>query len=322
MSHVAVVTASDLADGAEQSRTWRANRRVDLRGTLGELCRGSGDPANHFDADGTFWRCCTTPQGDTTIALRLVARHEDGDEVLARAWGPGASWVLDCVPGLLGGSQPDPVLDLATQPRLAQVARRHPGLRQPATTLVLDQLVPAILEQRVTGMQAHRAWRGLVHQYGRPAPGPNPRLRVPPGPSVLLEVPVWRWRRLDVDLSRQRAIRASASVAQRLEQCIAMPVEDAMARLTAVPGIGAWTAAEVAQRAFGYEDAVSVGDFHLPSTVVHFFTGRARGTDEQMMELLEPWRGHRQRIVRLILLSGVRKPNFGPRYAPLDIVEL
>jgi 3-methyladenine DNA glycosylase/8-oxoguanine DNA glycosylase len=302
---------------------WQAGRRVDLLGTLGVLSRGSGDPANQYEqSTGVFWRCCATPAGDGTVAVRLSARQNDGDTVSARAWGPGAEWLLDRLPALLGGEGPDPELDLAAHPRLAEAARRSAGLRQPATGLVLDQLIPAILEQRVTGMQAHRAWRGLVSRYGRPAPGPNTRLRIPPDASTLLEVPVWVWRRLDVDISRQRAIRAAASVAKRLEECAGMPAEDSIARLVAVPGIGQWTAAEVAQRAFGYEDAVSVGDFHLPSTVVHFFTGRARGTDEEMLELLEPWRGRRQRIVRLILRTGVHKPKFGPRYSSFNIADL
>jgi 3-methyladenine DNA glycosylase/8-oxoguanine DNA glycosylase len=86
-----------------------------------------------------------------------------------------------------------------------------------------------------------------------------------------------------------------------------------------VPGVGEWTAAETAQRALGDPDAVSVGDYHIHDVVVHALTGRPRGDDAEMLRLLEPWRGQRQRIVRLIELSGVAKPRFGPRYAPLDI---
>lgn len=302
------------------ARVWNAGRRVDLAGTLGQLCRGDGDPANRFDrATGVFWRACATPEGDATLAVSLRARAQHGDVVTARAWGPGAAWALASLPTLLGGEGPDPVLDLGEHPRLDEAQRRSPGLRQPATGLVLDQLIPTILEQKVTGMQAHRAWRGLLRAYGRPAPGPNRALRVPPEAASLLQVPTWAWHRLEVDRSRQRALRAAATVARRLEECVAMHPEAAIARLRSLPGIGPWTAAEVAQRSFGYEDAVSVGDFHLPSTVVHFFTGRARGTDEEMLELLEPWRGHRQRVVRLVLLTGVHKPKFGPRYAPQDM---
>ncbi|HEY3736238.1 MAG TPA: hypothetical protein VGL26_02245 [Jatrophihabitans sp.] len=323
MTHATALPPEMAEDGPGSAgirRVWSAGRRVDLVGTLAQLCRGDGDLANHFDrATGVFWRACATPQGDVTLAVRLQAREDDGDVVAARAWGPGAAWALATVPALLGGDAPEPAIDLSGHPRLHEVARRNPGLRQPATGLVLDQLLPTILEQKVTGMQAHRAWRGLLRRYGRPAPGPNPNLRVPPAAETVLQIPTWVWHRLDVDHSRVRALRAAATVARRLEECAAMEPEAALARLRSVPGIGVWTAAEVAQRAFGYEDAVSVGDFHLPSSVVHFFTGRARGSDEEMLELLEPWRGHRQRIIRLVLLAGVHKPKFGPRYAPLDM---
>jgi hypothetical protein len=38
-----------------------------------------------------------------------------------------------------------------------------------------------------------------------------------------------------------------------------------------------------------------------------------------MLELLAPYAGHRQRAVRLIELSGIRKPRFGPRAPVADI---
>ncbi len=159
----------------------------------------------------------------------------------------------------------------------------------------------------------------LCHQFGEPAPGPWPALRVPPVAAALLDVPSWNWHRLGVDISRQRTIRAAATVAARLEECVDLPREAATKRLRIVPGIGEWTAAEVAQRAWGDPDAVSVGDYHIHDQVVHALTGRPRGDDAEMLALLEPWRGHRQRVVRLIEVSGVAKPRFGPRYSPIDM---
>ena len=178
---------------------------------------------------------------------------------------------------------------------------------------------PLTEKVHVTGTEAHRAWRGLLRRFGHRAPGPRADLFVPPSPRELLDVPTWDWHRLGVDGKRQRAVRAAASLAQRLEECAAMPPADAMARLRVVPGVGEWTAAETLLRAIGHPDAVSVGDFHLANAVVHALTGRARGTDEQMLALLAPWTGQRARIVRLIELSGARPPAFGPRFAPTDI---
>ena len=98
-----------------------------------------------------------------------------------------------------------------------------------------------------------------------------------------------------------------------------MTPADAARRLRAVPGIGIWTAAETTARALGDPDAVSVGDYHLKDLVAYFMTGRPRGDDEQMLRLLEPWAGQRQRVIRLIEMSGLGKPRFGPRLAPVDI---
>lgn len=297
-----------------RDRVWDAGRPVDLAATLAPLRRGAGDPAHLLDAAGVFWWACGTPQGDGTLAVRAA-----GGVVSARAWGPGAGWLLDRVPALLGDGDDWSSLDLASQPHLRQVLSRRPGLRLAATGLVLDALVPAVLEQRVTGQEAWRAWRLLLRRFGRPAPGPPVELRVPPPARVLLDIPSWDWHRLGVDSARQRAVRAAASVAGRLEQCVALDSAGALARLRVVPGIGKWTAAETVQRALGDPDAVSVGDYHLKDLVVHFLTGRARGDDVEMERLLEPWAGQRQRVVRLIECSGVGKPRFGPRLAPVDI---
>ena len=161
--------------------------------------------------------------------------------------------------------------------------------------------------------------RAPAQATATPAPGPLPGLRVPPSARALLDVPTWDWHRFGVDLRRQRTIRAAAAVAGRLEEAAALPPADALARLRLVPGIGVWTAAETAQRAIGHPDAVSVGDYHLPSMVVFAFTGRRRGTDEEMLELLAPWAGQRQRVMRLIEAAGITAPRRGPRFNYTDI---
>jgi 3-methyladenine DNA glycosylase/8-oxoguanine DNA glycosylase len=294
-------------------RTWDAGRPVDLLGTLGPLRRGSGDPAHRADGAG-YWWACHTPSGPGTLALAAA-----GQRVTARAWGAGGDWLLERLPTLLGESDDWSALDVTAVPVLDRTRRARPGLRLPRTGLVLDVLVPAILEQKVTGQEAWRSWKELLRRFGTPAPGPDARLRVPPTAPVLLDIPTWEWHRMGVDLRRQRTIRAAAIVVARLEECVALTPEAAVARLRVVPGIGAWTAAETVQRALGAADVVSVGDYHLPNVVVHLLTGRARGTDEEMLELLAPWAGQRQRVMRLVEATGIGAPRFGPRFAYPDI---
>ncbi|HEY2299163.1 MAG TPA: hypothetical protein VGH43_15630 [Jatrophihabitans sp.] len=290
---------------------WDAGRPVDLRSTLMPLVRGKGDPAHRF-VDGRFWWAAATPDGAATLALS--AR---GSVVTASAWGDGATWLLGRVPQLLGVADDWSAVDVADHPALLRVLRTRPGMRLCATGLVMDSLVPAVLEQKVTGMEARRAWRALLHWYGTPAPGPTPApMRVQPAAQVLRDIPTWDWHRMGVDIKRQAAMRAAASVAHRLEEAT---VDTVLTRLRVVPGIGEWTAAETAQRAFGHPDAVSVGDFHIKNWVAYALTGRARGTDLEMIALLAPWAGQRQRVVRLIELTGQAAPRFGPRFAPNDI---
>ncbi len=279
--------------------------------TLGPLRRGAGDPSMRL-VDGVLWRATWTPLGPVSLALR-----PGGRAVHAVAFGPGADWMLDRLPILLGLDQDWTDLPLSSLPKLAELHRRHPGLRLPCTGMLLEPLVAAVLEQKVTGIEARAAWRGLLYRYGRPAPGPAPTsLRVMPDAAALLDVPTWGWHRLGVDLQRQRTVRAVATVAAGLQRGIELPAEQVRRRLQIVPGVGPWTAAETTQRALGDADAVSVGDYHIPNQVVFAMTGRPRGTDEEMLELLEPWRGQRQRVVRLIEVAGIGAPRFGPRLAP------
>src|SRR5262245_51309833 len=139
-------------------RVWQAGRPVDVRSTLGALRHGASDPAHRVSASGEFWWAAATPDGDGTIALRGA-----GQAVHARAWGAGASWLLARVPTLLGEGDDWSRLDLTGHDRLRDVLRQRPGLRLPRTELVLDALVPAVLEQRVTGHESRRSWRDLLH---------------------------------------------------------------------------------------------------------------------------------------------------------------
>ena len=304
--------------GPRHEARWRLDRPLDLRLTLGLLQRGAGDPTMRWDVGGV-WRAIRTPDGVATLRLELAA-----GELLASAWGPGAGWAIDSVPGLVGDHDDWSELDVRAQPALHEVLRRHPGLRIPRTGLVLDALVPAVLEQRVTGREAWRGWRSLVRRFGEPAPGPTDAgVWVMPDPTAIRQVPSWDWHRFGVDQQRYRTIHFAAGVANRLEECVQLAtggdLPAARQRLRVIPGVGAWTVAETTLRALGDPDAVSVGDFHLKNLVGYALSGAVRSDDDTMLALLEPWRGQRARVIRLIELSGLTPPKFGPRFSPNDI---
>ncbi len=295
-------------------REWRPEFRVELSGVLAPLRRGRGDPTWTSAGDGSaIWRTGTTPDGHATLRLY---RRADGT-VVAEAWGPGAEWSLDGLPALLGADD-RPEEFVAHHPLVADAHRRMPGLRFGASRRVWDQLMPAVLEQKVTGVEARRSWRELCRRFGDAAPGPAPDgMRVPPTPAQIRAVPDWEWHRAGVDNARRRAILASAAVAHRLEAAADLGGTAGRELLRRVPGIGVWTAAEVAQRAWGDADAVSFGDFHIPAVVGWALLGRPID-DAGLLEVLAPYTPQRQRAVRYVESSGFRRPRFGPRFSPRD----
>jgi 3-methyladenine DNA glycosylase/8-oxoguanine DNA glycosylase len=300
-----------------RERLIRPPHEVSLRLTLGWLRRGRFDPSMRVGTDGV-WRATRTPEGNATVLLVHA-----GAEIRVQAWGPGAAWALDAAPELVGvhdrdtGFRPE-------HPVLRDLHRRLAGLRIARSKAVVEALVPSIIEQKVVGREARRAYAGLVRRFGERAPGPagESGLFTPPSPRRLAELPYWAFHPFGVERRRADAVRRVASVAPRLEEAVALPPAEARRRLQAVPGVGAWTAAEVAIVALGDADAVSVGDFHLPNQVAWALAGEPRGDDARMLELLEPYRGHRGRVIRLLEAGGFTAPRYGPRLPLQSIAPL
>ncbi|GAA0435051.1 DNA-3-methyladenine glycosylase 2 family protein [Streptomyces luteireticuli] len=297
------------------TRTWAPPGPYDLGRTLGVLARGPGDPAYQVAPDGAVWRAGRTPQGPGTV--RIAVR--DG-RVCAEAWGPGGDWLLETLPALLGAGD-DPTAFAPRHRLLHEAHRRHPGLRLARTGLVLESLIPAVLEQKVTADEAYRAWRLLLRRHGDPAPGPAgmPRMRVMPDARTWALIPSWEWHRAGVDGKRSATIVRAARLAARVESASALDPSRAASLLCAVPGIGPWTAAETVQRSHGAADAVTVGDLHLPRTV-GWALAETRGVDDAgMLSLLAPYEGQRHRACRLILLMSRGQPRRAPRLSVNDI---
>jgi 3-methyladenine DNA glycosylase/8-oxoguanine DNA glycosylase len=266
-------------------------------------------------APGHAIRATRTPDGPATIEIRQA-----GDRLEIEAWGAGAERALEAAPAFAGVDD-DRGGFVPANRLLADLDRRRPGLRIGRSGAVLEALIPAILEQKVTGTEARRAYRGIITRWGEPAPGPF-GLRLLPRPDELAVVPYHAFHPLGLERRRADLVRAVCARAARFEEIVAMPLPDAYRRLRAMPGIGPWTAAEVAFRALGDRDAVSVGDYHLPSLVAFALAGERRATDERMLELLEPFRGHRGRVIRLLEESGIRPEAHGPRMQPRSIAAI
>jgi 3-methyladenine DNA glycosylase/8-oxoguanine DNA glycosylase len=309
---------------APRERRLKLPERYDLGGTVGGLAMGRHDPCARL-APGGFWWATRTPGGPATLQLR-----REGAELVATGHGPGAEWVLDRADAVAGLR--DDVSGFAEvaarHPVVARLAHVHAGLRLVATGRVFQRLRRAVFEQKVTGKEADRAYAATVRHFHReggrePAPGPLHDLLLPPDPAAVAATPYWVFHPFGVEQRRADTLCRAAAVAARLEE--APDAAEATRRLTAISGIGAWTAAEVVRVVYADPDAVSVGDYHIPHMVAWALAGEVRAgsresvpgslspADRRMLELLDPFRGHRGRVCELLEHAGLGAPRFGPR---------
>jgi 3-methyladenine DNA glycosylase/8-oxoguanine DNA glycosylase len=297
----------------------RTRHPVDLGLTLGPLQHGGRrDPCVRVEPR-SVWRASDTRDGPATVWLRSL----DSRTIEARAWGPGAGVALEGVADLVGAD--DDLLPLdGVHPLVTALATRLAGLRIGRTSAVMEALVPTVLAQRVIGVEARAAYVAMVRAAGRTAPGPAPHdvidgqlkppaLFLPPVPRWLVSIPSWTFHRWGVERRRATTIQIAASYAHRFTDPAQVGLGEIRRRLSALPGVGPWTMNSVAMLALGDPDAVSVGDYWLKHVVTYALTGEPRGTDERMLELLEPWRGQRGRVCRLLMRGAPPLPRFGPR---------
>jgi 3-methyladenine DNA glycosylase/8-oxoguanine DNA glycosylase len=280
---------------------------IDLKRTLTALNGGRGHPEERMTASRA-WRASRNPEGPVT--LKLTVR---GDRVVAQAWGAGAEWELEHLPDLLGTSQ-NPA-DFPTPHRVMRdLHRKMAGFRISRTNRVYEALVPIILGQVVATREAHRAERRLDRAYGEPAPGPH-SLVLQPAPETLAQLEYEDLHPLGIARNKANLIIEVSRRAKRLERLTGLESHEAADKLRSIKGIGPWTTALVVAESHGDQDAVHIGDYHLPSTVSWALAGEPRADDSRMLELLEPYRPYRRRAVMLLKMGGVGAPKYGPKRA-------
>ncbi|MGZ6907248.1 MAG: DNA-3-methyladenine glycosylase family protein [Acidimicrobiia bacterium] len=284
----------------------------ELRATLAPLARGPYDPTMRLGR-AEVWRATRTPEGDGTARYTVV---DAGVET--EAFGPGAPWLLEHAPDLVGALDDGRAFAPTLEP-FRSLVRRHPHLRLTTAGNPVELLVPTILEQKVTSIEAHRAYSRLVRAHGEPAPGPCYGLRLPPAPERLAELSFADWHVVGVERRRAQTVREVCRRAAAIERVALRGSAEFQTRITSLPGIGPWTATGVACLAFGDADAVLLGDFHIPSFVAWNLVGERAADDARMLELLEPVRPHRARAVALLGREGSSPPRRGPKLALRDI---
>ena len=318
----------------DQTASVRHDTPLDLEATLAPLRQGGFDPSMRLsgpiggDRGARALVAFHTPDGPATLLLdhELDADSEPGlvaglrpcGRVHGAAWGPGSAWALERLADLVG-LEDDPSSFTPSNPLIRRLHRHRLGVRLVRTHRVADLLAPTVLAQLVTGREALMAWRRLVRRFGEPAPGPDPTLLLPPAMDVLARLSLGEYVREGVIAKQGATVQRLARESKILDGTAGMAAQDAYLRLTSIPGIGPWTAASVMVSGMGFADAVAVGDFHYPNVVAWNLAGEPRADDARMLELLEPFRPHRGRVIRLLLTGGRAAPKFGPRVQLRDM---
>ncbi len=280
---------------------------LDLRKTLA--------PLHGKFREGAWWYTARTVEGPATLRVTRSVSTLEGE-----AWGEGARSMLERLAGI-GGLEDKSETFVTDHPLLFELHRRNPGLRFAATGDVFAQLVVAIVGQKVTGTEAGRALAGLGRLFSDPAPGPVAGLKLPPDAERIAEARYWDLHPLHLEKKRAETLIAAARKADLIDSLAGVGPAAATEALLRLPGVGPWTVAETLARSHGDADQVSVGDYHIKNLVVYHLTGRARGTDQEMVQLLEEFRPHRGRVIRLLHQLG-HAPKFGPRSTPRNITRI
>ncbi len=294
---------------AANTRTIVLNRPLDLRRTF--MVTGLKGPSMRV-ADGGLWRATRTPDGPATSRMSIV-----GGALEVTAWGSGSDWVLERVPTMIGEDD-DPSALVPRHEAVEDAVRRGRGVRLPRVMRLVEVLIPVIITQKVTGKGAARSYRELVTRFSERGPGPGP-VWLPPDPARLAELPYYEFHPLGIERKRAEIVVRVCRDERRLEAAATIDLEAARAMLARVRGIGPWTIGRTMLAVRGDPDAVPIGDYHVPNIVSWALAGEPRGTDDRMLELLEPYAGQRGRVVRLLEAFSGGAPKYGPRLAHRQI---
>ncbi|MCP3979154.1 MAG: DNA-3-methyladenine glycosylase 2 family protein [bacterium] len=280
-------------------------RGYSLHTTLSGLRMGRFDPTLNL-APNAASMALPTPEGP--CALEAASR---GAALQVRLAGAGASWIDPRVEALLG------LLDAPqefrpTDARLARLHRRLGDIYLPRLPLIFPRVVQVVLLQIVAWRDAVSAWKRLVEMTGRRLPEFD-GLILPPTAEALLATAPHDLVGCGMLPRQARVLRRAAKLAAGIERNAALGADELAAALHAIPGIGDWTVQYVLGSALGFADAVLTGDYNLPGAVARALTGEAQADDARMLALLEPFRPHRFRVIRLLWTSGVKAPRRGPR---------
>ena len=182
-------------------------------------------------------------------------------------------------------------------PVMAQLAEAFYGLHLARARSVFEAIAQAILGQQLAASVA-RVIRGLlVETYGPSQTFDGQRHYAFPRPQALAQASVEELRRLKLSQRKaeylQGVARAELETPGGLDSVLSLPDEEAVRQVTALRGVGHWTAQWVLSRAMGRPDAFPSGDLALKRIVSHLYFGGETLTPQQLEDYSWRWSPYR-----------------------------
>ena len=236
-------------------------------------------------ADAPGWlRLSAWPGGEH--ALRLELHCPQPDRMLPLVTRLRRMFDLDAEPRAIAAT-------LGAGGVLAPLLRRRPGLRLPGGWDGFELAVRAGLGQQASGAAARTLAARIVDRWVEPlaAPAPGGLARLFPTPERLADADL---RAVGVINARADTIRgiARALLDGRADFRAGQPLESFVARWTALPGIGEWTAHYMAMRALSHPDAFPAADLILRRAAAGDGGELSTRALSALAEAWRPWRAY------------------------------
>ncbi len=180
---------------------------------------------------------------------------------------------------------------LAADPLLEGAVQRHPGIRLPGAWDPFELAVRAIIGQQVSVKGATTVAGRLVKAFGKSLEQSKQIAGIShlfPDAARLAQDDILEFR--GMPRARSRALRSMAQAVRDGKVALdgSLPLEELEQRLTALPGIGPWTANYIAMRAVSEPDAFPAGDLALKRAAAN--GGAAELSERQLLQRAEGWR--------------------------------
>jgi len=176
---------------------------------------------------------------------------------------------------------------------LSDLVKKHSGLRLIRIPDLFEALSWAIIGQQINLSFAFSVKSQLIQKYGSSINYNGQVFYSFPKPEKIVSLSVSKLKKMKFSQRKAEYIKEAARqvISGNLNHLDQLNYEEIFEKLTAIRGIGPWTADYVLMKTFGYSQAFPVGDAGLQNAVKKIMNMKAKPTESQLRKIAQPWAG-------------------------------